>query len=60
MTEKQTKRVQVATTVDAETHAALTAIRWDRKIDKFSDVVREAVEEYVAKHGKITSEANGK
>lgn len=60
MTEGKPKRVQIGTTVDAETAAALSDIRWARKVDKFSDIIREALADYIAKHAKVNGEANGK
>lgn len=53
MAEAKAKRVQIATTVDSELAEALQAIRWDNRIEKLSDVIRDAVTDYVAKHGKV-------
>jgi len=55
MTDKE--RRQVATTVDREMYDALVAIRWAKQIDKFSDVVRAALSDYIAKNGKVTNAA---
>lgn len=44
------KNKQVSATVSKETYDRLQEIRWDVKADRFTDVVRLAVEEFVAKH----------
>lgn len=44
------KNKQVSATVSAETYEKLQSIRWTVKADRFTDVVRIAVEEFVAKH----------
>lgn len=44
------KAKQLATTVPAEFYAAIEAHHWDKRV-KVSDIVREALEDYVAKHG---------
>lgn len=42
------KRVTVSTSLDAETYAALEDIRWTQRINTMGEVVRKAVEQYVA------------
>lgn len=44
------KSKQLATTVPAEFYAAIDAHHWDKRV-KVSDIVREALEDYAAKHG---------
>lgn len=56
MSEKKTKTVQVTTTVTPELKDQLNKIRFAREIDKFSDVVRESLTEYVNKYGTVNSE----
>ena len=47
-----TKGVQVSATVPTELHEKLKDIRWDKRLEKMTDVFRAALEEYAAKHHK--------
>ena len=42
------KRVTVSTSLDATTYAALEELRWTNRINTMGEVVRKAVEAYVA------------
>lgn len=52
------KNVHVSATITPATHAALQDIRWEQRIEKLTDVVALAIAEFVAKHGKVNSEAS--
>lgn len=43
------KNKQLAATVPSTYHAAFDALHWDRRV-KVADLVREALDDYVAKH----------
>lgn len=46
------KGVQVSATIPADLHEKLKDIRWDKRLEKMTDVFRTALEEYAAKHHK--------
>lgn len=51
------KNIQVSASVTPATHAKLQEIRWDTRTEKLSTVINQAIDEFVAKHGKVDSEA---
>jgi hypothetical protein len=46
------KGVQVSATIPADLHEKLKDIRWEKRLEKMTDVFRTALEEYAAKHHK--------
>ena len=51
------KRVTVATTIDSDTFAKFDQIAWARKHRRNSDALREAIDEWVVKHGSVVGDA---
>lgn len=47
------KRHTVSTTLDTETFEAFDALSWKLKIRKPADLVRQAITEFVEKHGSV-------
>lgn len=46
------KGVQVSATIPSDLHEKLKDIRWEKRLEKMTDVFRTALEEYAAKHHK--------
>jgi hypothetical protein len=44
------KRVVVSASLTKETHEKLSELRWANRIDTIGELVRLAVDEYIAKH----------
>lgn len=42
---------QIATTVSADMYEKLDNHRWEARIEKFSDLMRDALDEYIVNHG---------
>lgn len=59
------KKAPVSGSIDQSLKARLEEIRWSRRLNKFSDVVAEALQEYADKHAPLeaadteTAEATG-
>lgn len=47
------KRTNVATSLDAETLARFEETAWARRHRRNSDALREAIDEWIARHGNV-------
>jgi len=57
------KNIQVSAVITPETHAQLLELRWAKRVERVPDLVRQAIEEFVAKHGdaaKVDAAASSK
>lgn len=54
------KKIQIASTIPVEQHKRLKAIRWAAKYERLSDVLRDAVNDFVAKHDNVKNVATDK
>ena len=53
--------VQVSTTIPAEVHEALVEFRFDNRIDKMTDVIREAIIDFASREaGYVPTDADAK
>lgn len=51
--------IQVYTTIPAEVHEALVEYRFDNRIDKLTDVIREAIIDFASREaGYVPAEAD--
>ena len=51
--------IQVSATIPAEVHDALVEYRFDRRIDKMTDVIREAIIDFASREaGYVPAEAD--
>lgn len=50
------KNVQVSTVVTPAEHAALQEIRWTTRAERLSEVIADAIREYIENHGKVSPE----
>lgn len=60
MTEKKETapaRKVVATTLDMETFARFEEIAWQKRHRRNADAIREAINEYIEKHGNVSGGA---
>lgn len=55
--ENVSKRVTVATTIDGDTFAKFDQIAWERKHRRNSDALREAIDDWIVKHGSVGDDA---
>lgn len=51
------KNVQVSATISPETYKALQDIRWEVRAERLTDVVAQALDEFVVNHGTVAPEA---
>lgn len=53
--------VQVSTTIPAEVHEALVEFRFGNRIDKMTDVIREAIIDFASREaGYVPADADAK
>ena len=51
--------IQVSTTIPVEVHEALVEYRFDNRIDKMTDVIREAIIDFASREaGYVPAEAD--